>query len=160
LSDIPQFIAYAAAFEKAFETDDWSALEPFFDVEAIYEIGLPLLGAERCTGWDEILAWFRDVLDRFDRRFASRTLEVLEGPKEENGRVWIRGSATYRAEGIPDFVLVLEETMRFEDGRIVHLEDRYSADMAAETERFMREYGSKLGVELKMDRSSGVFASG
>lgn len=159
MSDIPQFIAYAAAFEKAFETDDWSALEPFFDVEAIYEIGLPLLGAERCTGRDEILVWFRDVLDRFDRRFASRTLEVLEGPKEENGRVWIRGSATYRAEGIPDFVLLLEETIRFEAGRIVHLQDRYTDEMAVQTQRFVDKYGANLGIELSSDLPFATSAS-
>ena len=149
MSAIPRFVAYAAEFEKSFESDDWSLLEPFFHEDAVYEIGLPLLGRERCEGRDAILAWFPDVLDRFDRRFASRTLELLEGPEEkQDGEVWIRGSATYRSEGFPDFVLVLEETVRFEDDRIVYLEDRYTAEMAAETERFARDYGPKLGIDL------------
>ncbi len=158
MSDIPQFAAYAAAFEKAFESDDWSSLEEFFSEDAVYEIGLPILGAERCANRDEIFAWFKDVLDRFDRRFESRTLELLEGPKEEDGTVWIRGSATYRAEGVPDFVLILEESIRFEDGRIVHLEDRYSDEMAAETERFLDEYGAALGIDLNSDLSFAVSA--
>jgi hypothetical protein len=38
--------------------------------------------------------YFKDVLDRFDRRFASRELALLEGPKEEGDAVWIRGRAT------------------------------------------------------------------
>ena len=148
MSNIPRFVAYAAEFEKAFESNDWSLLEPFFAEDAVYEIGLPLLGRACCEDRTAILAWFPDVLDRFDRRFESRALELLDGPKEEGGAVWIRGSATYRSEGVPDFVLVLEETVRFEGDRITHLEDRYTAEMAAETEQFVREYGPKLGIEV------------
>jgi hypothetical protein len=151
LSSIPRFVAYAAEFEKAFESDDWSLLEPFFTEDAVYEVGLPILGSARCEDRAAILAWFPDVLDRFDRRFASRTLELLDGPKEEDGEVWIRGSATYRSPGVPDFVLVLEETVRFEGDRIDHLEDCYTTEMVSETERFVREYGSKLGLELNSD---------
>lgn len=148
MSNIPRFVAYAAEFEKAFESDDWSLLEPFFAEDAEYEIGLPILGKAHCEDRAAILAWFPDVLDRFDRRFASRTLELLDGPKEEDGEVWMRGSATYCSEGVPDFVLVLEEIVRFEGDRIVRLEDRYTTEMAAETGRFVREYGPKLGLEL------------
>ena len=151
MSNIPQFLAYAAAFEKAYEDNEWSALEAFFSEDAVYEIGLPILGAERCDGRDAILAWFEDVLDRFDRKFESRELKPLDGPKEENGEVWLHGAAIYRAEGVPDFALELEETIRFEEGLIVHLEDRYTPEMADQAERFIREYGPKLGVELKSD---------
>ena len=52
-------------------------------------------------------------------------------------------------EGIPDLVLVLEETVRFEGDRIVSLEDRYTAEMVAEIERFVAEYGPKLGLDLR-----------
>ena len=149
MSRIPRFVAYAAEFEKAFENDDWSLLAPFFSEDAVYETGLPLLGRERCEGRAAILAWFPDVLDRFDRRFDSRTLELVEGPKEQGDEVWIHGSATYRAEGIPDLVVVLEETVRFEGDRIVSLEDRYTAEMVAEIERFVAEYGPKLGLDLR-----------
>lgn len=89
------------------------------------------------------------MLDRFDRRFASRSLEILEGPKEQGDEVWIRGSATYSAEGIPDLVLVLEETVRFDGDRIVHLEDRYTTEMIAEIDQFVTDYGSKVGVDLE-----------
>ena len=148
MSNIPRFVAYAAAFEKAYEDDDWKALEEFFSEEAVYEIGLPLLGAERCEGRDAILSWFEDVLNRFDRKFLTRELSPLEGPREDGDEVWLRGAATYRAEGVPDMVLVLEETMRFKDGRIVHLEDRYTDEMTAIVEAYVRDHGSKVGVEL------------
>jgi hypothetical protein len=154
MSLIARFAEYAAAFEKAFESDDWSVVEPFFDEAAVYEVGLPLLGTTRCEGRAAVLAWFREVLDRFDRRFDSRELALLEGPKEENGEVWIRGSATYRAKGLPDFVLVLKETVRFKGDRIVHLEDEYSDEMIAETEAFMRAHGPKIGFEIARDEAA------
>jgi len=150
MSNIPRFAAYAAAFEKAFESDDWTELEAFFDEEAVYEVGLPILGTERCEGRAAILAWFPDVLDRFDRRFASRELELLDGPNETDGEVSIRGSATYRAEGVPNFVLVLEEFVRFDGEKIVHLEDRYAPEMVAKCERYAREYGPAIGLDLSL----------
>lgn len=147
MSLIPRFAEYAAAFEKAYESDDWSEVEAFFDEDAVYEVGLPLLGASRCEGRVAILAWFKDVLDRFDRRFESRELRLLEGPKESDGEVWIRGTATYRLAGLPDLTLLLEESVRFEHDRIVHLEDRYSPEMVAETEAYLRDHSAKLGFE-------------
>ena len=151
MSNIPKFAAYAAAFEKAYVDDEWGELEAFFSEDVVYEVGLPLLGAERIEGRDALLAWFPDVLDRFDRKFGSRELKALDGPTEEADEVWIRGAATYRSKGIADFVLVLEETLRFEEGRIVHLEDRYTVEMADQTARFARSYGARLGIELTTD---------
>ncbi len=151
MSNIPKFVAYAAAFEKAYEDNEWDALEAFFGEDVVYQVGLPLLGAERIEGRDALLAWFPDVLDRFDRKFDSRALKPLDGPREEGDEVWLRGAATYRAEGLPDFVLVLEETLRFEGGLIVHLEDCYSTEMADQTERFVRDHGATIGLELTTD---------
>jgi hypothetical protein len=148
MSNIPRFAEYAAAFEKAFESDDWSVVEPFFHPNAVYEIGLPLLGRTRCDGRDEILAWFKDVLDRFDRRFASRKLALLDGPEDRGDAVWIRGNAVYGSPGVPDLVLELEETVRFDGDRIVHLEDAYAPQMKAEVEAYVREHGPKLGIEI------------
>ena len=31
------FLAYAAAFEDAYATDDWSKIEPYFTEDAVYE---------------------------------------------------------------------------------------------------------------------------
>ena len=32
-----RFLGYAAAFEVAYATDDWSHLDPFFTADAVYE---------------------------------------------------------------------------------------------------------------------------
>ncbi len=146
MSKAAHFAAYAEAFEKAFVSDDWSLVEPFFVEDAIYEIGLdPPMGG-RFEGRAAILAYFKEILDRFDRRFESREVAPLEGPKEDGESVWIRGSATYRADGVPDFVLELEETAYFEGDRIRRLEDRSEPEMKRRISTYLKEYGEKLGM--------------
>lgn len=146
MSKIPRFAAYAAAFEQAVETDDWSLVEPFFTEDAVYEVPLgPPLGG-RFEGRAAILRYFKRVLDGFDRRFASRELALLEGPREEADSVWIRGSATYRAAGVPDFVLELEETAHFEGDRIRRLADRYEPAMEKAIDAYVAAHGLKLGL--------------
>ena len=148
MSHIKHFAAYAAAFERAYENDDWSEVENFFAADAVYEIGMPILGAERCEGRAAIGAWFKGVLDRFDRRFETRTLTLLDGPKEEGSEVWIEGTATYTAEGFPDLVLKLAETLRFDGEEIVNLEDQYTPEMLEDVARYVQEHGAKLGIQL------------
>ena len=36
-ASLERFGQYAAAFEQAFESDDWSVLEPYFTEDAVYE---------------------------------------------------------------------------------------------------------------------------
>ncbi len=148
MSNIARFGAYAAAFEKSFESDDWSLVEPFFAEDAVYDAGLEIFLGGRAEGRDAILAFFKAFLDGFDRRFESRELALLEGPVEDGESVRLRGSATYRAAGVPDFVLVLEETLRFERDRIVLLQDRYDEQMKAELEVYLAEHGDALGFAL------------
>jgi hypothetical protein len=87
MGNINRFAEYAAAFERAYENDDWSEVDTYFADDAVYEIGLPALGKERCESRMEIISWFKDVLDRFDRRFESRTLTLLDGPREDGDTV-------------------------------------------------------------------------
>jgi len=146
VSKIARFAAYAAAFEKSFESDDWSLVEPFFAEGAVYQVALdPPMGG-RFVGRAAILAYFKEVLDRFDRRFESREVALLEGPKQEGDAVWIRGSATYRAPGVPPFVLELEEIAHFEGDRIRLLEDRYQPAMLESISAYLKAHGDELGI--------------
>ena len=74
MSTLSQFLAYAAAFEKAFESDDWSLVEPFFTEDAVYQVGLPGTFGGLIEGRPAILDYFKRVLDAFDRRFATRAI--------------------------------------------------------------------------------------
>ena len=146
MSHVPRFAAYAAAFEQAYASDDWSLVEPFFHEEAVYEVGVgPPLGGT-FEGRDAILAYFQDIVNRFDRRFATREVNLLEGPKEEGDSVWIRGSATYTADGVPELVFALEETVTFDGDRIRRLEDRYEDGEEARVMAYLAEHGAKLGI--------------
>ena len=148
MSKIPRFAAYAATFEKSVASDDWSLLEPFFTEAAVYDtVADPPLGG-RIEGRAAVLAWFKDILDRFDRRFESREVALLEGPKEIGDAVWIRGSATYRAKGVPNLVLELEETAHFDGDRIRLLEDRYEPAMQRAVADYLAAYGGKLGIRV------------
>ena len=95
-----------------------------------------------------ILAYFKAVLDGFDRRFESRELELIEGPTEDGNTVRIRGSATYRAANVPELVLVLDEIVTFDGDEIVRLEDQYDDAMQQELEAYLDEHGATLGFDL------------
>lgn len=148
---IPRFAAYAAAFEKAYETDDWSEVGSCFAPDAVYEVPLdPPMGG-RFEGRDAILAYFKRVLDGFDRRFESREIELLEGPAQKGDQVWLRGTARYRAAGVPELLLELEETATFAGDRIVRLEDRYDPAVVSALEAWLAEHGPRLGLGMGED---------
>lgn len=143
-----RFFAYAAAFENARVSDDWSVVEPFFTENAVYDVPLePPLGGH-FVGRKNVLAYFKDVLDRLDRRFESRESVLLDGPRVENGSVWIRGRVIYRATGVPDAVLEVEETAYFEGDRIRRLEDHYEPAMKDEIAAYLAAHGAKLGFTM------------
>ncbi|MBW2493856.1 MAG: nuclear transport factor 2 family protein [Deltaproteobacteria bacterium] len=146
MSKTAQFGVYAAAFEKAYASDDWSVLEPFFTEAASYQINFdPPMGG--CfEGRAAILAYFKQVVDQFDRKFESRELALIEGPREDGDSVWVRGRATYRAAGVPDLAFELEETAHFEGERICRLEDHYDDATKRQLDAYLGEHGAKLGI--------------
>ena len=146
MSVLQRFVAYAAAFEKAYASDDWSLVEPFFTEDAVYDAGLPGLLAGRIEGRDAILAYFRDVLDRFDRRFASRRFERLDGPRQEGDAVWVQARGVYTAPGAPDLSFELEETAHFAGDRIRLLEDLYGPEVKERFAAYLKENGERLGL--------------
>jgi hypothetical protein len=147
MSLIPRFAAYAAAFEKAYASDDWSIVEPFFTEDAVYEVGLgPPLGG-RFEGRPAVLAYFKRALDGFDRRFASREVGLVAGPRETADSVWVRGRASYRSPHAPDLDFELEETAWFEGDRIRRLEDRYEDETRKALEAYAAAHGARLGLD-------------
>jgi len=148
MSNVARFAAYAAAFEKSFESDDWSGVRAFFAPDAVYDAGSDRFLGGRFEGRDAIVAYFKSVLDGFDRRFETRELALLEGPTESGDSVRIRGSATYRSPGVPDLVLVLDEIVTFDGDLIVRLEDRYDDEIARALDAYLDEHGAKLGITL------------
>jgi hypothetical protein len=141
---LTRFQEYAVAFEEVFRSDDWSALEPYFTENAVYEVlgGAPFAGLHE--GRDAVFAHLKSSLDGFDRRFASRKLELLEGPVLRDGSVWFRWRASYGSPGLPELVIDGEETLSFEGERIQRLEDAFSPEMSSITESWFAAYGERL----------------
>ena len=131
MSALQQFFAYAMAFEQTYDDDDWARLEPFFAPDAVYEVRNSALAC-RLEGRAAILAGLRKSLDGFDRRFAKRTLDVTDGPHEQDDAVSIGWTGTYAVPGALPLVLRGRSTARFRDGVIHELVDEYPTGMDAE----------------------------
>jgi hypothetical protein len=144
MSLVERFGAYAAAFEVVFEKDDWSVLEPFFTEDAVYELlgGPPFEG--RHEGREAAFAHLKQSLNSFDRRFDSREIEMLEGPLERDGAVWMRWRVTYGVADAPPLVIDGEGIAEFEGDRIRRLEDDFAEGTAAAALSWMGEHGAKL----------------
>src|SRR5215813_3629594 len=139
---IARFLSYAAAFEEAYASDDGSKLDPYFTEDAVYH-ALEAFGGP-IAGRAALKAGFKQAVDMFDKRFASRTVEVLEGPLLRDGRVWMRWAATYELEGAPPLRMVGEETAEFAGDRIRRLEDRMSDAEVTNVQAYLGAHGSKL----------------
>jgi len=146
---IPRFAEYAAAFEKAYASEDWSLLEPYFTEDAVYEAELPPPFGGRLEGRAAILDYFRRVVDGFDRRFASRAVALLEGPTERDGTVWLRGRADYTTREAPDLSFELEESATFAGDRIRHLRDTYDDDTRQALLDYVAAHGQRLGLGIE-----------
>lgn len=147
MAALERFGAYAGAFEQAYESDDWSIVEPFFHEDAVYVVGLAEPFGGTFEGRDAILAYFKRILDGFDRRLETRTITLLEGPTEENGVVWLRGRADYTGRGnLPGVGFELEEIATFEGDRIRRLQDRYDEANTAIVDDYVAAHGDELSL--------------
>lgn len=144
MDPVARFQQYADAFEEVYENDDWSLLEPYFAENAVYAIdAAPPFGA-RHEGRDKVFAALKESLDGNDRRFDSRTLEILEGPQLRDGAVWIRWRVSYSRAGTPGMTMEGSETARFEGDRIAVLEDKFTDASQVSVLQFLGAHGDKL----------------
>jgi hypothetical protein len=136
------FLGYALDFEQTYDDDDWTRLERHFAPDAVYEVRNTAFAC-RLEGVPAILRGLKKSLDGFDRRFAKRTLDLVDGPKEEGDTVSVGWTATYAAPGAgaaAPFVLRGRSTARFRDGVIVHLADDYPVGTDAGAGAWLAEH--------------------
>jgi hypothetical protein len=146
MSLVDRFQQYADAFEVFFTSGDASVLEPYFTEDAVYETRADPPFAARHEGREKLFEGLQRSIETFDKRFATRTLEVLEGPTESDASVWMRWRVTYTAPSVPPLEMVGEETATFEGDRIVRLEDRFPSLVVKEILAWMNEHGGKLAA--------------
>jgi len=139
-----RFTMYAAAFEEAFANDDWSKVGTFFADDAVYEtVGPPPFG-QRAQGRAAVLAHFKASLDGFDRLFDTREVTMVGAPVVTGNTLRFRWLETLRAKGLPELRLEGEEIARFAGDAIAHLEDRFSAETAAQVQSYVAAHGAAL----------------
>jgi len=144
MSIVDRFTAYAAAFEDAYASDDWSKLDPFFTEDAVYETFADPPFGGLIEGREAIKAHFKQICAAFDRRFDSRTVELLTPPADRGGKVWFRWAAVYTLAGAPTLRMEGEETAVFEADRVRRLEDRMPAATVQSAQSYLAEHGAKL----------------
>ncbi len=137
--DITQrFVQYADAFEKTYDDDDWSRLEPFFTESATYQFG-----DQRAEGRSALLDMLRGSVNGLDRQMDSRTGD-FGAPTADGNTVHMDWKVTYTKAGCPDLVISGHETARFEGDRIAELRDVMAPEAEAAIGAWMSEHGGKL----------------
>ena len=140
---LPQFMKYAAAFEKTLVDDDWTRIRPFFANNAVYEVKARSFGC-RLEGPEAIFRGMKKSLDGFDRKFSGRDIQVLDGPHVEGDQMSMSWAVTYRKEGVTPFVLRGRSAVLYVDGKIVALSDSYEANIEDELAAWQKQTGMQL----------------
>jgi ketosteroid isomerase-like protein len=119
-----RFFEYASAFEETYRDDDWSRLEPFLADDVTYEVRNTPFDC-RLEGRAAVLRGLRRSLDGFDRRCASRRVEVTDPARSDGDTVTVGWAGTYGWPGAPDLRFRGRSSATVRDGRIVALVDEY-----------------------------------
>lgn len=115
MSNLNQFAAYAAAFEKSLLDDDWGRLEQYFSADAHY---LPGDGSE-AVGRDASIQALQDSVNALERRCDSRDLLGQPDIAEAGDTITLGYQIKYAKVGVGEFVLIGTETIQYADGVIV-----------------------------------------
>jgi len=137
MSILDRFQAYADAFERSYDDDDWSHVEPYFTEGAVYE------GDPDARGRDAVLAKLKNGVDNFDRRMDSRAPD-FEPPTVEGDTLTMKWSVSYTKAGAPDLRISGVETAVFEGDRIALLRDTFDPEAQKAMGEWMAQHGALL----------------
>lgn len=141
---IERFVQYALAFEEVLASDDWSRLHEHLTPDAVHTVlgGGPL---ELCSnGRDAVVAGLRASVESLDRRFDRRLPEIVSGPSERGGVVWMDWRLTLQREGLPDLILEGTHATHFEGGRISRIDEAISNAVTERLEAYLAEHDGRL----------------
>jgi hypothetical protein len=136
------FFDYVEAFERVVHDDDWSKLEGFFAPDAVYRTG----SGEEYRGRDAIFAHMKESLDTFDRRFDTRSGDLVSDPVVTGNKVTIHWKVVYTKEGLPDLALIGTEVATFVDDVIALLEDTMDEGIAETAQAWIENHGGTIGI--------------
>ena len=141
MSMIGRFAEYAAAFETAYESDDWSPIEAYFTEDAVYDSGQ---GPEAAVeGRAALLGRLKTSVDSFDRRLDSREIS-FSGHQEQGDTVSVSWKVRYTKAGAPDLVISGREAARFSGDRIELLSGEFDDSASKALQEWMEKHGGLL----------------
>jgi hypothetical protein len=135
-----RFLAYANAFEVAFDSNDWSGLEQFFTHDASYDNGMGDVAKDRAA----VLVMLESAVDGFDRLMDTRVLDFIP-PTTEGDTVTMSWTAHYSKAGVPDLQFGGTEFAQFEGDRIARLWDELDTDALETLSNWLGIHGASLG---------------
>jgi hypothetical protein len=124
MNNLNHFLEYAGAFEQSYADDEWTRLYGYFTDDAVYRVVSDSFGCE-LQGPEAIFRGMQKSLNGFDRRFATRRIDLTSGPEVDGDEIRIAWNVTYTLDGAEPFVLEGRSRARYRDGRIAELEDSY-----------------------------------
>jgi hypothetical protein len=98
-------------------------------------------------GPEAIARGLKKSLDGFDRKFETRTIDLIGEPQVGGDEMRMQWKVVYTVAGCEPYVLEGRSTVRARDGRIVYLADHYDAAADEYLERW------KAANDLAIDPS-------
>ncbi len=145
MTDTERFIEYAMAFEQAYLDERWGALERFFCEDASRRaIGGGVRLDVDSHGRTEVLAHLRRGVEAVDKRFDERIPEVLVGPVERDGAVWMDWRLTLKRAGLPDLVIEGDHGVYLRDGKIARIEEQLVPGVTERVVGYFEQHEAKL----------------
>lgn len=143
-ASIERFAQYAIAFEEVFRDDDWHRLEAFFtaDAEHVVEGGGPL--ALHSQGRAAVIDDLRQSVDALDRRFDRRLPEIVAGPEERDGAVWMAWRLTFQRDGLPDLRIEGDHRTVYRGDAIARIEETIAPEVGPALEAYFAAHGARL----------------
>jgi len=143
-STTARFVEYVLGFEKVLASDDWQQLEQFFTPDAIHQVvgGGPL--ALLSVGRQAVIDDLRASVESLDRRFDRRLGEIISGPSERDGAVWMDWRLTLQREGIPDLVIEGTHATFYDGDRICRLDEALTNATTERFEAYLDEHEAEL----------------
>jgi predicted ester cyclase len=147
MSPCQSFIQYALSFEQAYVSNQWRLLEPMFTEDAVHTVtdGGPFATDDPRRGRAAVIAGLQRAVETVDRRFDVRVPEIIEGPRREGDRVWMRFRLRLRRAGLPELCVEGEHvTVHAADGRIAELHESLAPGHDVRTADFLSRHDAAL----------------
>lgn len=139
-----EFILHTLAFEQAYVSDNWRLMEQFYDVDAVHTVSAGGPFEVKDLGPKAIAAGLGNVVHNVNRRFDVRIPQIIEGPKLDGDRLWMRFRLTFRREGLPELSLEGEHVTVHRGGKILEFNEKLAPGHGARVDAYLREHDAKL----------------